>query len=1368
MKSRNPFPVFAVCLGLVILAFAQAPGQTVVDTKLDLSENPAGFLGRALHLWNASAGFGQVENQSYGYFVPMGPFFLAGDAIGLPPWIVQRLWLALLLIVGYLGFLFFIRALRVGTIPAQHVAALAWALCPRVITTVGPISSEILSLVALPWVMLPLMRPDRQRTAARPAVLSALAILAIGGINGAVVIASMVLPLIWLVSGARDRFGRRLLAWWSLFGAVAIMWWLSLLVITSRYLGEFLTRSESAAATSSRISAWHAFRGADHWVAAVSIQGEPWWQAAWYVLGSPLGMASTAVICVAGLAGLIRSDMPERFRWVAIALVGFTFLTLGYAGEFGPWADSLWRSLLDGPLAAFRNVHKFDPVLRLPLIVGLAHLIGVVQLRLARRIAEKQLARNNFSRSSYALMRAVTSVVTLAGLAGVGLVAKPAFTGDLATGHEFGNIPTYWHQAAEWLKQNAKGSAHLVPGSGFGEYTWGRTYDEPLQPLSAVPWSVRNQVPMGEPGSVRWMDTIESVLASGQGSPALGKFLARTGVSHVVARHDMQWWRTGAARPAVVHQALARSGGIRKVAAFGPQRASSALGAPEVSGYDLDAGLPAVEIYEDTEPGLSPVSLYDADALAAVSGGPEAILGLLEAEMLRAGTPVVLSGESGAPPASRWFTSDTLQRREVHIGRVHDASSAVMSLEDEYRIEYRAQPYEMFSSDHQTIAQYAGVSSITASSSAGYADSVGPTRTENSPFAAFDNDPRTYWQSSVFGSPVGQWIDIEFESPVPAESVTIQFFALGAIEPPVTKVAIQTDTGTLLYAVAPGNEPQKFATASVLTRKLRVIIVDMAPHVIAQAAIREISLPGVTVGRSLRLPDDAPASVAGQAPQGIVLSQRPPSGACVLYQDSLRCDPALLSDVDESTFDRRFALGSESAYEVTGTMVLRPGQSAQGAIGRSAGPLSAEVSSTFAGEPLVPARNLFDGDRLTSWAADPLDTEPVIRYRWQGKRVIKELRFEPSPGRFAATPTEVTIFSPDGTRVVKLDRPGVHEFEALETDHLEVRMTKTRDVVSIDPVSGRSAKLPPGMAEMSFPALRDLVSAVDPKARFTLPCGEGPVIVVNGKNVQTSAEGLVADVLNRRPVKFTACGELLLSAGAHRLSADSWQGFAVTSLFMRRPGATSVNDVVAPRIRTWTATNRSVDISAGRQSLLLLRQNFNHGWVAVLNGQELKPVRLEGWLQGWIVPQGAGGTVHLRYAPDGIYRTALAIGAGLSGLLLILGLTLAFAKLRLRPGPRHEFNPAADALWLRLIPATLIVVAGTAGGIAGLAVGLTVFAVKVKWGRTAVAVSAVVLLAAASGVAVGQASGTGGLVQLLATASAGLLASTTVFGKPKS
>ena len=109
------FRLVAVCAALTALAFLQAPGRVVGDTKVDLVVDPGAWLSRAVSIWDPDGQLGQVQNQAYGYLFPMGPFFWVGDVLQLDPWVVQRLWWALLWCVACCGVVRLCRELGIGT-----------------------------------------------------------------------------------------------------------------------------------------------------------------------------------------------------------------------------------------------------------------------------------------------------------------------------------------------------------------------------------------------------------------------------------------------------------------------------------------------------------------------------------------------------------------------------------------------------------------------------------------------------------------------------------------------------------------------------------------------------------------------------------------------------------------------------------------------------------------------------------------------------------------------------------------------------------------------------------------------------------------------------------------------------------------------------------------------------------------------------------------------------------------------------------------------------------------------------------------------------------------------------------------------------
>ena len=87
----------------------------------------------------------------------MGPFFALGKTIGVPMWVVQRLWMALLLTVALWGALRAAEALRIGTPTTRLLGAAVYALSPPMTSLVTSASGGQIPMALLPWILLPLI-----------------------------------------------------------------------------------------------------------------------------------------------------------------------------------------------------------------------------------------------------------------------------------------------------------------------------------------------------------------------------------------------------------------------------------------------------------------------------------------------------------------------------------------------------------------------------------------------------------------------------------------------------------------------------------------------------------------------------------------------------------------------------------------------------------------------------------------------------------------------------------------------------------------------------------------------------------------------------------------------------------------------------------------------------------------------------------------------------------------------------------------------------------------------------------------------------------------------------------------------------------
>ncbi len=1217
-------------LGLLALSFLQRPGITTFDTKLDLAVNPLGFLRRSLDLWNPFATAGELQNQAYGYLFPMGPFFALGQVLGVPVWVSQRLWAGLLLCLAFYGVLRVARALGIGSEPTRYAAALAYAVAPRVLTEIGPLSAEMLPAVMLPWVMLPLITADRFRSARRAAGLSALAVLAMGGVNGAMVVMALVLPGLWLLTRVWTAQHVRLVLWWCGCVIACALWWILPLLLLGRYSLPFLDYIESAANTTAPMSLFQVLRGTNQWVAYV-FQGTPWWPNGWLLVDNPVLMAATAAVAAIGLVGLCRAGLPERRFLVLGAVTGLTLLTIGYVGSLdSPFAEPV-RALLDGPLAPLRNVHKFEPVLRLCVVLGFAHGLRVRTPVGATAIPDVWRVR----------LRVAGAVVLVVA------VSAPAWLLTLRPGAGWSAVPEHWSQATAWLaEQDPRARTLLLPATGFGQYTWGRTVDEPVQPLAGAPWAVRNQVPLGSEGNTRMMDAVGDALASGRGSAGLADFLARSGYRFLLLRNDIDRLAVNAPPLAVLRRGLAGSPGLRRVAEFGPE--VEIRDANPTSIVDDDATGRALEVYEVDRP-VPLVAVTAERDVPTVSGGPESLLPLLAQGGLERDRPAVLAGDRAGEATSGWIVTDGLRRRERNVGRVNDNLSQTMTAQDQGRQGRTALDVSPFPGvDHATVAEYRGIRGVRASTSTSYADAAGTIDPANAPFSAVDGDVNSAWHSSSFTGPVGQWLEVDLDTPRVIGEVGLRMLNDLRVGWPVTRIRITTEAGSTDHDVPEEGGLVTYPVTAGLTSRVRVEVLEMtAGRQDGNVGVQELVLPGTSAQRALRVPSDvrSPSAPAFSFSRGDEF--RP---ACYPSAAQVRCDSGISRFGEEPAgLARLFRTDVDARYRVTATVVA-----AAGAVNpvQPKG-ISVTATSTLAGDTSASALAAVDGDPATAWVPDVTDSRPELRLRWDGPRTFSSLELKPVASNYR--PVELELRTPGSSSVVRVDEDGVVALD-------EPITTASLDVVVLDtgppPGDGRAAPGPGAVAELTLTGAEDLFPPVSPETPFTVPCGEGPVVRVDGNKINTSVAGTLADVTGHRPLAAVMCDDdlseaLELKAGDHDLRTTRSATFVVQDAALRPLGAETrppaQRDV---RVDRWDATHREVTVGAGDAAVLRVPENANSGWTATLDGVELARTRVDGWQQAWIVPQGREALVRLDFRPDAQYKGGLLVG-GLSALAVL-------------------------------------------------------------------------------------------------------------------
>lgn len=1339
------------------LTFAQSPGRISPDTKLDLTANPLRFLARATNLWNSELPFGQAQNQAYGYLFPHGTFFLIGHALGVPGWITQRLWWALLLTVGFWGLMRIAEALRIGSPASRVIAAAAFALSPRVLTTLGSISSETLPMMLAPWVLLPTilaLRASPDRSVRALAARAGLAVALMGAVNAIATLAGCLPAVIWWACHRPNRRWWRYTGWWLLALLLAALWWLVALVMLRAISPPFLDFIESSGVTTQWSSLTEILRGTDSWtpyVAPNATAGAP------LVTGSA-AILGTCLVAAAGLAGLASDAMPARGRLVTMLLVGVVLMAVGYSGGLGSPVAHAVQAFLDAGGAPLRNVHKLGSVIGIPVALGIAQLLGRIPLpgSAPAPVWLRAFAHPERDKRVAAAMVVLTALMVSTSL---------AWTGRLAPPGTFTAIPPYWHEAADWLTEHNTGAPTpgrvlVVPGAPFATQVWGTSHDEPLQVLGSSPWGVRDSIPLTPPQAIRALDSVQRLFAAGRPSAGLADTLARQGISYLVVRNDLDPDTSRSARPILVHRAVDGSPGLRKVAQFG-----APVGPGTLAGFVADSGLrpryPAVEIYRVAGGGnvADPATPYfvDADRLARVDGGPEVLLRLDERRRLLGQSPLgpaLMTADARAaglplPPGGGVTVTDTPVARETDYGRVDQHSSAIRAPGDARHTYNRVPDYPVPGAEPVAGAWTGG--RITVSSSSSDSTAMPDVAPATSPAAAIDGDSATAWVSNSLQAAVGQWMQIDFDHPVTNAAITLTPSAT-AVGAQVRRILIETATGSTTLRFDEPGKPLAAALPYGETPWVRITAAgtdDGSAGVqfgITDLTITQYDASGfahqVDLRHTVRVPGPPPGAPITGWDLGSELLGRP---GCAPAPDTVRCAPSMsLTPEEPVNFSRTLTVPAPAS--VTPTVWVRPRQ------GPKLAALIAEPNTTVAHgdsdavDVLGSAYAATDGDPATAWTAPQRvvqhKTPPTLTLTLPRPTEVTGLRLAPSRAALPVRPTMVAVNLGDGPQVASIKA----DSDAAQTLALKPRVTDTVTVSLLDwaDVIDRNALgfdqlKPPGLAEVTAlgadgRAIAPAESARNRGREVTVGCDQGPVIAVAGRFVHTAIHTTVGAILDDGPLAAVPCDRdpIALPAGDQELLISPGAQFVVDGAELSTSTATETAQ--AERLSSWRAwgpDRREVQAPPSATSrILVIPESINPGWVAHTGtGARLTPIAVNGWQQGWVVPAGDPGTITLTFAANPLYRAGLAVGLALLPALALLAFWRTRRSDAEADAPAQPWRPGPWAAAPALATAALI--AGAGGVVAmGAALGLRHALHGRRWERLALVGSAGGLISA--------------------------------------
>ena len=1324
----------AVALGrdriqtLVLAAVAYLPllandmGRVAADTKAYLYLDPGRLLAGAPYMWQPEVAMGTVTHQNIGYLWPVGPFFWLGEAIGLPDWITQRLWLGSVLLAAGLGMRWFLRTLGWRG-AALLVSSLAYMLSPYLLNYVDRHSVILLPWAGLPWLMGLTVRALRT-PGWRHAAIFGLVTLTVGGVNASSLLLVGIGPVAWLAWCAVEGSApwRRVVGTAARIGlafAATGIWWMVGLAIQSRYGLPTLHLTENYKVVSDAATAPELFRGLGYWYFYGQGRLGAWIEPATSYTRWALPLSFALPLLALLAAAIIRF----RHRGHALMLIVLGLLVgIGAHPYDGP--SPLGRIFRDLTLTdaglALRSTPRALPLS----ILGTSMLLGAGAAAMGRWRPRWE--------------QPVAALLCVLVVANLSPLWQGEILGSLVQRPE--DVPGYWHEAAAHLDASGDGTRVLeLPGSDFAAYRWGNSGDPVLPGLMDRPYVARELIPQGSPASAALLVALDSEVQEGRLDPdGLAPLARLMGVGDIVLRSDLQFERFRTPRPDDLWADLRDAPGFGPAVSFGTPVANVAgperplldqhtLSRPVGSQHPAPAivlpVLDAQPILRIADPTRSIVLSGDADGLVAAAGE-----GLLEA-----GRPVLFSASlldhvllaSALGSNARLILTDTNRLQGRRWGTIRETTGYTQRWDEEVdRGDLSDQRLDVLPvrPGTLTVARQTGI----RADASGYGNPVTFTAGDR-PFHAVDGRLDTAWTVGAFDEVVGEHLTLTLDEPAPIESLTFVQARSQGQNRWITDLRIHLDDQAMDVVLDATSRTPPGQLVHLSGADIRVVVLEVRDTDVGRldhyagvtgVGFAEVGVAGVAADETILLPTDLTDLLGydSGAELAIVLTRQRSDP-----RDPIRSEP-------ERGMDRTMDLPWARTFELRGE--ARWSAHADDALLDDPGAPRVRATASLAGDLVSRGRAAFDDDPTTAWQPPigPQDGQAVT-ITHPVPRAFRDLTLTYRADGLHSAPSAVTVLV-DGVPIGRSTLPGtLRAADDLVTVDLGLPDATGRSLtMRIDEVvERRTMNWYSGLPDVLPVAIVDISDGFDfPERpqRIDTGCRED-LLRLDGRSVPVRITGSTPDAFARRPLAVTACGPTLeLSEGEHRIVATA----GADSMYdLDRLVLTSASSVIAPthagmpslRVQKLDRTEILLQVEGATSPYwLILGQSLSAGWQLRDDaGLDHGPPRLvDGFANGWLVaPDDAARTsFRLVWAPQ---RTVW-IGLWASVMAALACLLVAIRGRRdsgpLAPGspvfedPRRSRRVVPDgrAVALGLFVATFSVVNLPSWHIAGPVIGL--------------------------------------------------------------